>query len=207
MKLYHGSAVGGIRTLEPRLADHGRPYLYLTTLREVAAIYLTDGGERPCYWFPYGYTKDGRAVYYELWPGGLEERARGRSGWIYTVEAEECDLEPLPSNPKARLSAGPLPTADAEYVPDVYDWLLEAERQGRMVLWRYEQFTPEQLNWWYEDILAEAREKNARSAPEQPYARLMREKFPQVWEKLERSALNFAPDAETKEQAENIPTV
>lgn len=185
MKLYHGSTTGDIRILEPRLADHGKPYLYLTTLREVAAIYLTDGGARPCYWFPYGYTKDERAVYYELWPGAIEERARGRSGWIYEVDAKEDSLLPLSSNPKARLSTGPLAVADAEYVPDVYDWFLEAERQGRMVLQRYEQFTPEQLRWWHEDILAEAREKHVLAQPEQPFARLVREKFPQVWEKLQ----------------------
>lgn len=184
MKLYHGSDAGEIRVLEPRLADHGRPYVYLTTLREVAGIYLTDGGERPCYWFPYGYTRDGRAVYYELWPNGLKERAQGRSGWIYEAEAEESALETLPSNPKARLSAEPLPVSAAEYVPDVYEWLLEAERQGRMVLWRYEQFTPEQLAWWYKDILAAAKKENAPAAPERPFARLVREKFPQVWEQL-----------------------
>jgi len=27
MKLYHGSNTGGIKILEPRLADHDRPYL------------------------------------------------------------------------------------------------------------------------------------------------------------------------------------
>lgn len=189
MKLYHGSNTDGIQVLEPRLADHGRPYLYLTTLQEVAGIYLTDGGERPCYWFPYGYTEDGRAVYHELWPGGLRETAEGRSGWIYEVEAEEGNLLPLSGNPKARLSADPLPVTGAEYVPDAYVWLLEAERQGRMVLRRYEQFSPEQLAWWYKSILAEAKKKCALAVPEQPFARLVREKFPQVWEELEKSAL------------------
>ena len=184
MKLYHGSAAGGIQTLEPRLADHGQPYLYLTTLREVAAIYLTDGGERPCYWFPYGYTRDGRAVYYELWPGGLREVSEGRSGWLYTVEVEEDGLLPLDSNPRARLSTRPLAVAEAEHVPDVYAWLLEAESQGRMVLFRYEQFTPEQLAWWHRDILAEAREKPIFDITEHPFARLVREKFPQLWREL-----------------------
>lgn len=36
MKLYHGSNRRGIRILEPRQADHDRPYIYLTTMEVVA---------------------------------------------------------------------------------------------------------------------------------------------------------------------------
>lgn len=114
------------------------------------------------------------------------EVAGGRSGWIYEAEAEEDALCPLDSNPKARLSVRPLPVTNAEYVPDVYGWLLEAERQGRMDIRRYEQFTPEQLAWWHQDILNEAREENIAAAPEHPYARLIRTKFPQLWEELQK---------------------
>lgn len=32
MKLYHGSNIGDIKVLEPRQADHDRPYVYMTTL-------------------------------------------------------------------------------------------------------------------------------------------------------------------------------
>ena len=59
MKLYHGSNTLGIQTLEPRLADHDRPYIYLTVNPVVAALYLSNAVERPYYWFPYGYRMDG----------------------------------------------------------------------------------------------------------------------------------------------------
>lgn len=39
MKLYHGSDAGGLQTLTPRLADHGKPYVYLTDNRVAAALY------------------------------------------------------------------------------------------------------------------------------------------------------------------------
>ena len=32
MKLYHGSNIGDIKVLEPRQADHDRPYVYMTTI-------------------------------------------------------------------------------------------------------------------------------------------------------------------------------
>lgn len=49
MKLYHGSNIGDIKVLEPRQADHDRPYVYMTTIDVVAAFYLCNAVEKPCY--------------------------------------------------------------------------------------------------------------------------------------------------------------
>ena len=46
MRLFHGSNTPGIRVLEPRQADHDRPYIYLTTIDVVAAFYLCNAVER-----------------------------------------------------------------------------------------------------------------------------------------------------------------
>ena len=40
MKLYHGSNVTGLTQLVPKQADHDRPYVYLTTIEQVATLYL-----------------------------------------------------------------------------------------------------------------------------------------------------------------------
>lgn len=58
MILYHGSNIKNIKTLEPKQADHDRPYVYMTTLEVVSAFYLCNAVERPYYWFPYGFTND-----------------------------------------------------------------------------------------------------------------------------------------------------
>ena len=55
MQLFHGSRTGGIKVLEPRQADHDRPYVYTTTNRIVALLYLCNAVEKPYYWFPYGF--------------------------------------------------------------------------------------------------------------------------------------------------------
>lgn len=57
MTLYHGSNTGNIQILEPRLADHDKPYIYMTTIDVVAAFYLCNAVEKPFYWFPYGFEK------------------------------------------------------------------------------------------------------------------------------------------------------
>ncbi len=47
MILYHGSNTGNIKILEPRLADHDRPYIYLTTL-EIVISHAQDLEQRLC---------------------------------------------------------------------------------------------------------------------------------------------------------------
>ena len=37
MKLYHGSKTVNLEILKPFLADHGRPYVYMSTIDVVAA--------------------------------------------------------------------------------------------------------------------------------------------------------------------------
>ena len=74
MKLYHGSRTGNIKVLEPRLADHDRPYVYMATIDVIAAFYLCNAVERPYYWFPYGFSRDG-IEYHELFPNALQETA------------------------------------------------------------------------------------------------------------------------------------
>ncbi|RHA51985.1 GNAT family N-acetyltransferase [Eubacterium ventriosum] len=39
MKLFHGSNIGGIKILEPQLADHDRPYIYMATIEVVEFFY------------------------------------------------------------------------------------------------------------------------------------------------------------------------
>ena len=57
MRLYHGSNILGLDVLKPRVADHERPYVYMTTIDTVAALYLCNAVEKPYYWFPYGFDK------------------------------------------------------------------------------------------------------------------------------------------------------
>ncbi len=47
MTLYHGSNTANIKILEPRQADHDRPYVYMATIDVVAAFYLCNAVERP----------------------------------------------------------------------------------------------------------------------------------------------------------------
>lgn len=184
MRLYHGSRIGGIAMLNPRLADHDRPYIYLSTIETVAAFYLCNAVERPYYWFPYGFQKSapGIPVYDELYPNAFREVSESVRGWIYIVEAGEADTLPFGQNPVARLGTGPLPVTEVIEIPDAYRYFREAIAAGRMALGRFEEKSEGELRFYHRMIIDHMRQKEMHRTPDCSYARFIREKFPEVWE-------------------------
>lgn len=189
MILYHGSNTTGITTLEPRLADHGRPYVYLATVREIALLYLCNAVERPYYWFPYGFTKemlekgDLRPIYTEYWEEMVEDCAKGKRGCIYTVDVSSAQVAPLRDYKHAFLATQEVPVTSCEEIPDAYDEILRCVEEGKMFLQRYDQLSDAAREGQKRSLIAELREKNMIETPEDPYARLIREKMPKVWER------------------------
>lgn len=184
MILYHGSTTEGIKILEPRLADHDCPYIYLTTIDVVAAFYLCNAVERPFYWFPYGFRNGNMQVpvYDELYPHALREVSEGVSGYIYRVEVEEDRVLPFKNIPCARLSKEPLKVLDSIHVPDAYQLFLDYEKQGKMKVSRFEDKTQQELQWYYNAIKEYFCTKQMEKMPMCSYAVFIRKKFPFIWE-------------------------
>ena len=155
MKLYHGSDAGGLQTLTPRLADHGKPYVYLTDNRVAAALYAARAVEPPHYWVPYGFDSDGTPVYHELYSNALYDVYGGKCGYLYQVEAWETQVNPLEGIPGAFTGLSPFSVTDCEALPDVYEWLLREEADGRLRVCRFQEKTPEELDGWYTMIRKE----------------------------------------------------
>ena len=122
MILYHGSNTGNIKVLKPNQADHDRPYVYMSTMDVVAAFYLCNAVERPCYWFPYGFESGSNIpVYHE-----------GVSGYIYEVLAEENQVIPFKNIPCARLATEPVRVTNCVRVENAYDLFKDYVKQGKM---------------------------------------------------------------------------
>lgn len=183
MTLYHGSGIKGITVLKPNLADHDRPYVYLSTVDVVAAFYLCNAVQRPYYWFPYGFDRE-IPIYNELYSNALREVSEGVSGCIYTVRVSESDVLPFKNIPCARLSTVPLAVSDQIIVDDAYELFKKYERQGKMKIGRYEDKSQRELEMFDKMIIAYMREKSMQSAPDCSYARFVREKLPNVWERF-----------------------
>lgn len=187
MILYHGSNTGNIQVLQPRQADHDRPYIYMSTLEVVAAFYLCNRVERPYYWFPYGFDKEtGVPVYHELYPDALKEVSDGVSGYIYIVETDENSVLPFKNIPVARLGTQPMPVKDVIRVDNAYDLFMDYVAQGKMKIGHYEDKTEKQLANWHNMILSYIKEKDMIKTPDCSYAMYIKKKFPQVWEQYEK---------------------
>lgn len=181
--LYHGSNTRGIELLNPNLADHDRPYVYLTTIDVVAAFYLCNAVERPYYWFPYGFDGD-IPVYNELYPNALREVSEGVSGCIYTVSVSEDNVIPFKNIPCARLATVPVTVSESLPIDNAYALLKEYERQGKMKIGRFDDKSPRELEMFYKMIIELMREKEMQNTPDCSYARFVRDKLPTVWERF-----------------------
>ena len=190
MILYHGSNIANIKILQPKQADHDRPYVYMTTLEIVSAFYLCNAVERPYYWFPYGFTKDNIPIYHELYPNALKEVADGVSGYIYKVEADESQVIPFKNIPTARLATKPIEVTGEKKIDNSYDYFLEYESKGLLKIGRFEDKSEQALENWYNMIYEYIKEKNMISTPDCSYAKFVQTKFPQVWEKYLKEKLN-----------------
>lgn len=184
MRLYHGSNIGDIKILEPRQADHDRPYVYMTTIDVIAAFYLCNAVEKPYYWFPYGFDKDSDVpIYHELYPDALKQVSENVSGYIYEVEANDSQVIPFKNIPCARLATEPIEVVNSIRIENAYELFMECIRQGKMHLGRFEDKTEQQLDWWYSSIADYMAEKDMVKTPDCSYAVFIRKKLPQVWER------------------------
>lgn len=180
MKLYHGSNTSGIKMLTPRLADHGKPYLYLTENEVVALFYTCNAVERPHYLFPYGFDKMGTPVYHEIYSGALWDAANGRTGYLYEVEATKEALLAFDKIPGAYLSEKPLDVCRCTEIPDAYRQFCAYEQEGKLIIERYEEQTQKQRDFW-DAMMVDSLLSEKQLPTDGSYARFFQEKLPQVW--------------------------
>lgn len=187
---YHASQTPGIAKLEPRISNHGVPLIYFSKKRENVLVYLSNAIEKYCRetgfsydgtwqkWGPYGFEKDGRLQLQEYYPDALRKTYQGVSGYIYSVEAiPESDF-PL-QIPDAAVCRVPVEVARVEFIPDAYEAILRAEREGRITICRYPDM-PDSMRAW----LARTTQAEYDSAADHPeYRHFLRGMFPEMLRK------------------------
>ncbi len=183
MRLYHGSNTGGIKELVPFQADHDRPYIYLSENQVVASFYIINCVERPYYWFPYGFSKGGVPYYDELYPDALRKACEGKRGVIYEVDADPSSLIPFKNIPGAWLSTAALQVKDGLVIDDPHAWFMQCEREGKLLVRRYEQKTAADLALDDKITVRYLLEKHMITTPDCSYALFIKKMFPWVWER------------------------
>lgn len=163
---YHASPVKDIYVLEPRISNHGIPFIYFSKKRENVLVYLSNAVEKYCKetnflydgiwqkWAAYGFNEDGRQRIEEYYPNALEKTYKGVEGYVYmTEEIEEADFQT--QIPDAATSSAAVKVTGVEFVPDAYEAILEAEKQGLLTIDRYEEMTERRKEWLRKTIKKE----------------------------------------------------
>ena len=178
MTLYHGSRTACIKMLIPNQGDHDRPYVYMTTIDVVAALYLCNAVERPYYWFPYGFENGSDIpVYHELYPDALREVSENVTGYIYEVTAENNQVIPFKNIPCARLATEPVKVTNCVRVENAYDLFKDYVKQGKMKIGYFEDKSKQQLEWWYSCLVDYLKEKHMIETPVCSYACFIKSKW------------------------------
>ena len=185
---YHASRTGALKQLEPRISNHGIPLVYFSKKRENVLVYLSNAIEKYCRetgfsydgrwekWGPYGFDEHGILRLEEYYPDALEKTYRGVSGYIYGVDRiAEADFEL--QIPDAAASSIPVDIDTAEFVPDAYEAIMRAEREGLITIMRYEDM-PEKVRKRNEKTMLEEYER-AVDHPE--YRHFLKGNFPDLF--------------------------
>ena len=188
---YHASPIKDIVQLEPRISNHGIPLIYFSKKRENVLVYLSNAVEKYCKetgfayegtwqkWGPYGFTKDGMLCLEEYYPNALVNTYKGVSGYIYSTETI-VDSGFQVNIPDAATSSLPVPVIGVEFVPDAYEAILQAEKEGLIVIRRYEEMTDKKKEWNTRTI----REEYQSAADHPEYRHFLRGCFPDILEDI-----------------------
>lgn len=172
MRLYHGTTEAGIETLRVNSRDQqGNPALYLTDNRAYGLFYIRD---REIDFVTCGVDEKGTVHYDEKLKDQLKTLYQGRSGYIYTTEQ---DAQASKTN-GIYMCREQAKVTNAEYIPDVYEAILQEIEMGHVDLLLYENLTEEQRMLNHHGIV-----HMIKSLPMNPRKEaFIREFFPDAWE-------------------------
>ena len=141
MPYYHCSPTAGVTMLHPHKPEaFDKPAkVYLTTLLPMALMYSVRNYE-----YTYGYDKNGRIYFAEYFPPALEILYRGRHASLYLCNPTHIESTEIPNEV---VSESAVPVVEEIHIPDAYEALLEQERAGNLLIYRYEVLSPAMLGW------------------------------------------------------------
>ena len=175
---YHASQNSNIKTLEPRISNHGIPLIYFSDKRENVLVYLSNAVEKYCKetgfeydgiyskWGPYSFTEDGILQLEEYYPDATYDTYKGVEGYIYRVENIK-GIKKLDDIPHAYITNQDTPITSVEYIEDAYEEIMKAVSQGLIKLVKYEDFIKTKKDWL--DNIIEKEYSEATNHPEYRY--------------------------------------
>ena len=179
MAYYHCSPTAGLKVLEPRkpVAFEKPARVYLTTLLPMALMYSVRNYE-----YTYGYTKEGQIYLEEYFPNALEYLYRGKSASLYLCAPEKTETTKIPNE---AVSETAVPIIGETPIQDACEALLEQERLGTLVIYRYHELSEKKLDWSRNEEVECIRKADLLNNPG-PMADYYREHYPESWAIVEK---------------------
>lgn len=131
--VYHVSPTHGITTLIPRVSTHGKAYVYAIENLTTALVF---GVEKDDFDFMLSTDEAGRPSLYECYPHAFQKKYQGQSCSVYELK-EEGFLRGMTSWRPELVSEQEVPVEREILVPDLYEKLLEEEKNGNLAVYRY----------------------------------------------------------------------
>lgn len=172
---YHCSPVSGLTELLPQKPQNfdKRALVYMTTSLPMALMYGIRNFE-----YTYGYTKDGQIYYEEYFPDALRILYEGKSASLYECAPQETDHTQIPNEV---VSPFPVKVLREIQIPDIIQALLEQERLGALVIYRYELLSARTRAWILRAEMAEIKRRGLLHIPS-PMADYIKLRYPDAWE-------------------------
>lgn len=186
MIYYHGSAVANLTELQPlsKLHQSEKQVVYLSSNLPYVLFYIWDaektGSSRK--WVT-GWLRDGVAYYEEQFPGQLKAFYEGVRGYVYSVLPDDR-VRPMPQREDLFYSRDPVKVYRTQEIPDVYQALLQYEREGEFLLLRFEDASPEKQADLIDRIATYIRESNLLEQDNE-HSRFIRKYFVDAWRKAQ----------------------
>ena len=177
MTLFHGSGVPGIVSLHPFPSNHDKPYVYLTHSPVLAAVYAHNPMTRPNGLFTYWWGKDGILRYDEYFDNQLETIYAGHRGYVYECEGEYPQLEKMPW---VYLAESQVAVVNCVEIPDLYEQLLQYEREGLLIVRRWRDASEKQREIWENVVRRSLSGTDLTTPTGQEYAAYIKAHFPNI---------------------------
>jgi hypothetical protein len=181
---YHGTIVKDLQVLKPFASPDsnlGYECVYLSANKAMAAIYIWN---KPFKWMSFDVRDDGVPVITESFPGHVMEFYNGVSGCIYMCQGDFI-LDYAVGIKHAAISRTPVFVQECDVVDNVYDRLLQYEKENTLIIRRFEGLTQEVHDGRSRTVLRTIKNLNLLEE-KHPMSQFIKKKFPDLWEQAIR---------------------
>lgn len=132
--VYHGSNIKGLKVIKPSKSTHGKEYVYATTSKEVATIFLSSKGN-DLYYYLGNPNKEEPTVLVERKEGMFKD-IFNVTGSIYTLDSKDFLYNQTSWSMEVVSEKEVIPIKE-EYIDNVYDELIRLNSMGKIKLYLY----------------------------------------------------------------------